>query len=290
MWTDRVLDIDGTRVALRCAGPTGRVHSGPSEGPECTHQLSCCDPDPCTDPSTAESVVVLHDAGAESVDAPAWEQVAAERHVVQVILPGVGDSDPVPTGATMTWMTTLLAAVIRRSGTRPTVVGTSLGGWFALETALAHPSSIGRLVLLDCAGLHSPPGYLFALFAAGQGHGGHDALIGPTMRQHGVPGDPPALAPYLADLTAAALHSWNAHVPDPSLLTRVTRLDLPTSIMWGADDSLIPVHHGRALAAAIPGAAMDIVPAAGHLLSIDAPDRVRTCVLGLPVPSDRHAS
>ena len=42
------------------------------------------------------------------------------------------------------------------------------------------------------------------------------------MHRHGVPGDPPALVPYLADLTAAALHSWNAHVPDPSLLIRVT--------------------------------------------------------------------
>lgn len=238
-----------------------------------------------------DPVIVLHDAGAESVDAEAWALVARDRAVSQILLPGVGGSDPIPTGASMPWLTDLLADAITAGCDGPaTVVGTSLGGWFAMETALAHPDCVGRLVLLDSAGLHSPPEYLFALFADGQGQAGHDGLLGPMMSEHGVDADPAAIAPYLADLTAAALHSWSAHIPDPSLLARVGVLQAQTSIMWGADDALIPLAHGRALADAIPGATFEVVPGAGHLLAIDAPDLVSARVAGLPVPSARHAS
>ncbi len=235
--------------------------------------------------------MVLHDAGAESVDAPAWDMVAEHRPICQVMLPGVEGSTDVPDGADITWMTGLLADVLVTLGAPPTtVVGTSLGGWFALETALAHPALVQRLVLLDTAGLHSPPGYLFGLFADGQGQGGHDELLGPTMRNHRVPDHPAAIAPYLADLTAAALHSWSPHLPDPSLLTRARQLTTPTTILWGADDALIPVAHGRALAEVLPNATLEVVTDAGHLLAVDAPALVAARILGRPVPSGRHAT
>jgi pimeloyl-ACP methyl ester carboxylesterase len=254
-WEDRLVVAAGHRLHLRCA------------------------PGPAAARTTAP-VVVLHDAGAESIDAPAWDLVATRQSVVQVLLPGIGRSDPVPAGADVRWMADVLGALLTDlhaaggTGLRQ-LVGTSLGGWFALETALAHPGLVDRLLLLDPAGLHSPARYLFALFADGQGTDGHDGLLGPLMRQHGTSADPAAAAPYVAGMTAAALHSWNAHIGDPSLLVRVRDLDIPSTIMWGAADALIPLAHGDALAQAIGAQAqLVVVPGAGHLLAVDAPEQV----------------
>ncbi len=252
-WQDRVVTVDGHRLHLRRAGPdTG-----------------------------GDPLLVLHDAGAESVDAPAWAELAGRRPVVQLLLPGIGDSAAVPPGAGLAWMTDLLAALVTApaAGLAPgpvDVAGTSLGGWFAVETALAHPRVVRSLLLLDTAGLHSPPAYLFGLFADGQGTGGHDGLLGPLMRRHGLdPSCVPATAPYVATMTAAALHSWSAHAPDPSLLVRLGRLQVPVTVMWGARDALIPVAHGRAIAQACPGGArLVVVEGAGHLLAVEAPAQV----------------
>ncbi len=250
-WEDRIARVDGHLLHLRQAGP----------------DLASTDAPP---------VVVLHDAGAESVDAPAWARVASSRPVIQVLLPGVGQSAPVPSGAGLVWVTDLLHGLLRQELPGPAhLVGTSLGGWFAIETTLAHPELVARLLLLDSAGLQCPSHYLFALFADGQGIDGNDGLLGPLMRSHGASEEDAATAPYVAGMTAAALHSWNAHVHDPSLLARLPTLQAPTRIMWGESDALIPVSHGHAMATAIGrGTTLEVVPGAGHLLAIDAPEVV----------------
>lgn len=237
-------------------------------------------------PAAGDPVVVLHDAGAESVDAPAWALLAQHVDVVQVMLPGVGGSEPPPPGADLRWTTDLLRDLLHGLWQVPGVlVGTSLGGWFALETAIAHPTSVGRLVLLDTAGLHTPTAYLFGLFAAGQGHGGQDALIGPLMARHGAPAGRAASAAYVAGLTAAALSSWSAHTPDPSLQARAAGLGVPTTVLWGSHDALIPLAHGRALVRALGDAAELVVLDGGHLLAIDAPEAVASRVAPVVLPS-----
>ncbi len=49
---------------------------------------------------------------------------------------------------------------------------------------------------------------------------------------------------------------------------------------WGAEDTWIPPAKGVELAAAIPHAQLHLVPGAGHLVQLDAPDRVLDVVRG----------
>jgi pimeloyl-ACP methyl ester carboxylesterase len=51
-------------------------------------------------------------------------------------------------------------------------------------------------------------------------------------------------------------------------------LDLPVQVVWGADDTWIPVDRAYHLAELIPGARLDLVPDAGHLIQLDAPERL----------------
>ncbi|CAN5203282.1 alpha/beta fold hydrolase [soil metagenome] len=243
-------------------------------------------------PAAGPRLLVLHDAGAETVDAPAWEDLAADHRVVQVLLPGYRRSTPPPAGAGIGWVTDHLAAVMDAlCWADAHVTGTSLGGWFAIELALAHPGRVTRLTLCDPAGLQQPQAYLLALFADGRAAHGTERIIEQTLLAHlpraqrDVAAMPPALAvatmaPYLVDMAAAALSSWNPWVPSPSMLRRAAAIDVPTTIMWGERDALIPLDHGRALAGAVPSARLVVVPGAGHLLPVTHPAHVVAQVRG----------
>jgi pimeloyl-ACP methyl ester carboxylesterase len=51
-------------------------------------------------------------------------------------------------------------------------------------------------------------------------------------------------------------------------------LNLPVLIGWGTEDRWIPVDHGRRLAAMIPDARLHLIPDAGHLVQLDAPEHL----------------
>lgn len=48
-------------------------------------------------------------------------------------------------------------------------------------------------------------------------------------------------------------------------------IDLPVLVLWGSEDRWIPLETGRRLAALIPGAELEVVDAAGHLVHLDQP-------------------
>jgi pimeloyl-ACP methyl ester carboxylesterase len=48
---------------------------------------------------------------------------------------------------------------------------------------------------------------------------------------------------------------------------------MPTLIVWGEDDKIIPVAHARAAHAGIEGSRLDVFPGAGHFPHLDAPAR-----------------
>ncbi len=51
---------------------------------------------------------------------------------------------------------------------------------------------------------------------------------------------------------------------------------MPTLIVWGARDRMIPVSHAHAAHAAIPGSRLEIFPGAGHFPQRDDPERFVT--------------
>jgi pimeloyl-ACP methyl ester carboxylesterase len=51
-------------------------------------------------------------------------------------------------------------------------------------------------------------------------------------------------------------------------------VDVPTVVLAGSEDAVTPPQLGRAIAAALPGARFELVPDAGHLLPLEAPDHI----------------
>jgi pimeloyl-ACP methyl ester carboxylesterase len=179
---------------------------------------------------------------------------------------------------------------------RVTVVGHSLGGGIAMQFAYQFPERCERLVLVSSGGLGREvhlllraaalPGADYVLPAltsarlldVGRGLGG---LL---RRLHVEPsGDLQVLAHGFASLDNAGsrqafLHTVRSVIePGGQRVSAQDRLTLaallPTLIVWGERDSIIPVSHGAAAHEAMPGSLLEIFPAAGHMPHDADPDR-----------------
>jgi len=64
-------------------------------------------------------------------------------------------------------------------------------------------------------------------------------------------------------LASAAKFLWP--IPDKGLKKRIHRLTMPTLVVWGASDGLMPTAYAHAFAAALPNSQVVIVNGAGHL-------------------------
>ena len=179
---------------------------------------------------------------------------------------------------------------------RVTVVGHSLGGGIAMQFAYLFPERTERLVLVSSGGLGrevhpllraaSLPGADYVLPAltsrrlVGLGRG-----IGGLLDRVGLApgGDIGVLARGFASLDnpgsrQAFLHTVRAVIePGGQRVNAGDRLALaarlPTLIVWGERDAIIPVAHGAAAHAAMPGSRFEVLPEAGHMPHDDDPVR-----------------
>ena len=66
---------------------------------------------------------------------------------------------------------------------------------------------------------------------------------------------------------------------DPKLKGRLHRIDVPTLVLWGAQDRIVAPDYGRAYAAAIPNARFATIDQAGHFPHLEQPDEFASQVL-----------
>jgi pimeloyl-ACP methyl ester carboxylesterase len=177
-----------------------------------------------------------------------------------------------------------------------TVVGHSLGGGIAMQFAYQFPERCARLVLVSSGGLGRDvhlvlraatlPGadYVLPLLTATRVLGlGRN--VGGVLRRVGLApgGDVDVLARGFASLDnadsrQAFLHTVRAVIePGGQRVSARDRLALaallPSLIVWGERDSIIPLAHGEAAHAAMPGSRLEVFPGAGHMPHDADPER-----------------
>lgn len=152
------------------------------------------------------------------------------------------------------------------------LVGNSIGGWIAAELALRGGSRLGRLVLVDAGGLTidahpAPDVFSLSLDQIGQMsyRDPQRFRIDPSKMS-----DPQRAA--VAGNRAALKLYGGPSMADPTLLGRLPAIHLPTLVVWGAADRMIPRQHGEAFASSIPNARLEIIEEAGHLPQLEAPE------------------
>jgi pimeloyl-ACP methyl ester carboxylesterase len=179
---------------------------------------------------------------------------------------------------------------------RVTVVGHSLGGGVAMQFAYQFPERCERLVLVSSGGLGKEvhlllraaalPGADWVLpMLTSRGARGIGQGIGAVLRLGRIKpsDDMSVLASGFASLDTAGSRSAFLHTVRAVIDTRGQRVSandrlhlaavLPTLIVWGEQDSIIPPEHGHAAHDAMPGSRLEVFAGAGHMPHHHDPDR-----------------
>jgi len=176
------------------------------------------------------------------------------------------------------------------------VVGHCVGGGIAQAVALAHPARVSHLALVGSIAFgdwlprdvmlaraampllrHLPPAWLLSMVRSELERGYADAdRASHALDKFGRP-----------FLTVEGRDALRQHITalDPRetrrLAARLGELAIPATVIWGADDPVLPEALGRRLAAAIPGAAFDLIPDTRHFTPEEAPRQVSDAIARL---------
>ncbi|MFI8167763.1 alpha/beta fold hydrolase [Streptomyces sp. NPDC085931] len=213
---------------------------------------------------------------------PQLEDLADEFTVVAWDEPGAGRSSDVPPSFALADYARCLAAVVEDVDLGPAhVLGLSWGGTVVLELYRRHPGLVRTLLLVDTyAGWK---GSLPAAEVRARVEGAERMLaVPPGEFAPTVPAlfaaAPPADAVRLLSVMSAAtrpgsLRTELAVMAEADLSDLLPGITVPTLLLWGELDRRSPVDPvARAFLAAIPEATLVVLPGAGHLSNIEAPE------------------
>lgn len=240
------------------------------------------------------TLILVHGFAASTYAWRPWvERLSGDFRLIAIDLPGHGLTEA-PRGyqASLDRNADLVGKLADHAGAdRFVLVGNSMGGAVALAFAIEHPERLEALVLVDAAGWPGeegetrggPPGFLALLnnpvgrfflklfdvrmFAVG---GLKDAYLDETL----VTDD---LVTRYADLAMAVGHrdillTQDSRPERPWTAADFANIRIPTLVLAGEQDRLIPVEDAHAIAGAIPGAALVTYPDGGHLPMEQLPD------------------
>ena len=79
---------------------------------------------------------------------------------------------------------------------------------------------------------------------------------------------------FLQNRSAAARLAWSPRLHNPQLPTWLHRIDVPTLLVWGREDRIVPFVCHEAFLKNIPGAQLATFPRLGHALHSERPSEV----------------
>lgn len=207
--------------------------------------------------------------------------------VVLVDLPGFGES-PLAEASLDAWADHLEATLDGMLGQSPVVVGgLSMGGYVALRMAERHPHRLDALILADTrAGADSNDGRAArdAAIQAVETHGVAAVVDGllPKLFSSGVDPEVRASAKelMLAQAPEAVQNALAAMRDRPDSTPLLSRIEVPTLVLVGADDELTPPNEAEMMARALPSSWLVKIPNAGHLANLEAPAAFSAAVAG----------
>ena len=231
------------------------------------------------------AVLFLHGADGE-IWSPLLDALSADHRVIAPEHPGFGRAKipgwMMSTGDLAFFYLDLLTTLGLRD---LNLVGHCLGGWIAAEMAIRSTDRLASLTLLAPAGVASPEAPFDDIFAWGAEEFArrqfHDQKLAEAWQQAQAGLDIDII---LQNRTGLARLAWNPRLHNPQLPHWLHRIDVPTLLIWGENDRVIPFACHKPLASEIKQAELISLPQTGHALPIerasDTAARLKTFLQG----------
>src|SRR5262245_59774385 len=224
---------------------------------------------------SGEPLLFLHGASGAPAIMPFMEKLAQRFDVLVTEHPGYGKSDE------PAWLENIhdvayfyldfLAALDLKE---VTLVGSSMGGWMAMEIAVRSTARLKSLVLVSPAGVvtpQAPPADIFVMWREDEVRNLflEEKLAAVRLAE---PVTPEAIDVGLKNRHTTARLAWEPRLHDPHLPKWLHRIDVPVKIIWGKQDRILPVGLAEPLHKLIPGSQLHILDNCGHLPQVEKAD------------------
>jgi pimeloyl-ACP methyl ester carboxylesterase len=220
------------------------------------------------------SLLYLHGAGGAAVIAPFMTELAASFDVLVPEHPGFGASDEPQWLDNIHDLAYFYLDFIEQLDLRDlTVIGTSIGGWLALEIAIRNASRLRCISVVGPAGIYVPGVKRGDVFLWSPEERVRNLFEDQTLAERMLAQQPTpeeAEAALKNHYTLARL-AWEPRLFDPHLHKWLHRIKLPAQVIWGEGDKIIPAAYAEAFKRLIPHARVDVIPRCGHLPPLEKP-------------------
>jgi pimeloyl-ACP methyl ester carboxylesterase len=151
------------------------------------------------------------------------------------------------------------------------LVGHSLGGWIAVELAVRNTNRLASLTLVAASGIHVNGVEQVDIFLSSDEQRIRDLFYDQRLAEAVLPIALRAEAEDagIKNRMSTAKLTWHPRNHDPNLHKWLHRIDVPTLLIWGDHDRLIPKEYAYAYQRLIPGAQVAIIPDCGHAPQIE---------------------
>jgi len=222
-------------------------------------------------------LLFLHAGEGLAPERPWLDLLAARFRVIAPSHPGFGRSalpDWVGSVDDLAYLYLDLAAAL---GLHDAVlVGACFGGWIAAEMAVRDTRRFSKLVLVDPVGIkvggvtdrdiadmHAMTREAFMRRArADPARGAIDTTRLPETE----------LAAIARGRESLLVFGWKPYMHNPRLKHWLHRIDLPTLLLWGAQDGIVTPAYGERWRELVPGAVLETIPDAGHYPHWEQPE------------------
>lgn len=197
-------------------------------------------------------------------------------------LPGFGQAPPPESVWGVEEYIAFLQRSMKEQGIgRFVLIGHSFGGQLALGFALAHPSEIEKLILVAPAAIRRKPGlFKNALKILAKAGGAFFFLLPFESLRTNVRKVFYRLLGRRDYLKAAGvMREVMAKVISQDLSSRFSEIRVPTLLLWGDKDLLVPLEDAETMKKGIPHATLRVFPGVGHNPHFDSPLELEQAIL-----------
>ena len=217
----------------------------------------------------AAPLVFLHGAGGHTGWLAFLEELSRRFEVFAPEHPGFGQSDDPPWLDEIADLAYFYLDLLAALGLdRVHLVGTSLGGWIAAELAVRCTHRLASLTLVGAVGITAGGEPIPDIFRMPVEENLRRFYADPARAARRVAD---LADPAKADMSIVAKNratvmrlAYRPRFHNPDLPKWLHRIDVPTLLLWGAEDGLVLPKFGEAYRALIPGARLVVLPHAGH--------------------------